>query len=103
MVTVSATTTSATTTSATTTTTFYENFKLMIWNRFAFNLTGTTVSQAGIKLQRVFDEKWRGLPSLHEHSEVESDDDENSEVEHLHINLVFSSLSYHFLFTPMRQ
>ncbi|KAJ7492861.1 Bromodomain-containing protein [Mycena latifolia] len=61
---------------------FYEDFKLMIRNCFAFNPSGTIVNQAGIELQRLFDEKWQTLPSLHEVSEDDDDeDDEESEDE----------------------
>ncbi|KAF7339854.1 Bromodomain-containing protein [Mycena venus] len=55
---------------------FYDDFKLMIRNCFAFNPAGNLVNQAGIELQRLFDEKWQGLPPLHEVSEDDDDDDE---------------------------
>ena len=56
----------------------------MIRNCFLFNPAGTPVNLAGIELQRLFDEKWKHLPLLHEApaSEEEEDDDE-SEEEHL--------------------
>ncbi|KAJ7071264.1 Bromodomain-containing protein [Mycena amicta] len=57
---------------------FYEDFKLMIRNCFAFNPAGTLVNQAGIDLQRVFDEKWQNLPPLHD---ISDDDDEEEETE----------------------
>ncbi|KAF7339672.1 Bromodomain-containing protein [Mycena sanguinolenta] len=57
---------------------FYDDFKLMIRNCFAFNPAGNLVNQAGIELQRLFDEKWQGLPPLHE---VSDDDDEEDEEE----------------------
>ncbi|KAJ6509291.1 Bromodomain-containing protein [Mycena vitilis] len=61
---------------------FYDDFKLMIRNCFAFNPSGTLVNQAGIELQRLFDEKWKSLPPLHEVSEDDDeDDDEESEDE----------------------
>ncbi|KAJ7462616.1 Bromodomain-containing protein, partial [Mycena galericulata] len=61
---------------------FYEDFKLMIRNCFAFNPSGTLVNQAGIELQRLFDEKWAALPVLHDVSEDDDDeDDEESEDE----------------------
>ncbi|KAF8213316.1 Bromodomain-containing protein [Mycena galopus ATCC 62051] len=50
---------------------FYDDFKLMIRNCFAFN-------PAGNLLQRLFDEKWQGLPPLHD---VSDDDDEEDEEE----------------------
>lgn len=56
---------------------FQDDFKLMIRNCFAFNPAGTPVNQAGIELQRLFDDKWKGLPVLHE----VSDDDEEEEEE----------------------
>jgi hypothetical protein len=40
---------------------FFEDFKLMIRNYFIFNPSGTHVNQAGIDLQRLFDEKWKHL------------------------------------------
>ncbi|CAK5280130.1 unnamed protein product [Mycena citricolor] len=60
---------------------FGEDFKLMIRNCFAFNPSGTVVNQAGIDLQRLFDEKWQNLPPLHEISEDDDEDDEDSEDE----------------------
>lgn len=55
---------------------FYDDFKLMIRNCFSFNPTGTPVNQAGIELQRLFDEKWKTLPPLRELSEDEDEDEE---------------------------
>ncbi|KAJ6574863.1 Bromodomain-containing protein [Mycena capillaripes] len=49
---------------------FYDDFKLMIRNCFAFNPSGTLVNQAGIELQRLFDE-----------NDDDDDDDEESEDE----------------------
>ncbi|KAJ7817514.1 Bromodomain-containing protein [Mycena olivaceomarginata] len=61
---------------------FHDDFKLMIRNCFAFNPSGTLVNQAGIELQRLFDQKWEGLPPLHEVSEDDNDDeDEESDDE----------------------
>ena len=56
---------------------FFDDFKQMIRNCFLFNPAGTPVNQAGIELQRVFDEKWRNLPQLR----VVSDDEEEEEEE----------------------
>lgn len=61
---------------------FYDDFKLMIRNCFLFNPSGTPVNLAGSELQRLFDEKWKNLPPLHEASEEEEDDEEESEEEH---------------------
>jgi bromodomain-containing factor 1 len=55
---------------------FYDDFKLMIRNCFAFNPIGTPVNQAGVELQRLFDEKWKGLPPFHDVSEDEYDEEE---------------------------
>jgi hypothetical protein len=55
---------------------FFDDFKLMIRNCFLFNPAGTPVNQAGIELQRLFDEKWKQLPPLRE---VVSDDEEEEE------------------------
>ncbi|KAF9014933.1 Bromodomain-containing protein [Cyathus striatus] len=61
-----------------TATKFLEDFRLMIRNCFNFNPAGTPVNQAGIELQRVFDDKWKSLPPLHL---VEPSDDEEEEDE----------------------
>lgn len=63
------------------TTKFRDDFKLMIRNCFAFNLAGTPVNQAGIELQRLFDDKWKNIPPLHDVSddEEEEDDDDSDE------------------------
>lgn len=61
---------------------FFHDFKLMIRNCFDFNPAGTPVNQAGIELQRLFDERWKSLPPLHEVSEdEEEEDDDDSEEE----------------------
>ncbi|KAG6891419.1 hypothetical protein C0992_007198 [Termitomyces sp. T32_za158] len=63
---------------------FFDDFKLMIRNCFVFNPAGTPVNQAGIELQRVFDEKWKALPPLREvvsDEDVEEEDDDDSETE----------------------
>lgn len=56
---------------------FYDDFKLMIRNCFAFNPPGTPVNQAGVELQRLFDEKWKGLPLTDD--DVMSDEEEYEE------------------------
>jgi hypothetical protein len=58
---------------------FYDDFKLMIRNCFAFNPPGTPVNQAGVELQRLFDEKWKGLPPFHDGSDDEYDEEEEDE------------------------
>jgi Bromodomain/Bromodomain extra-terminal - transcription regulation len=58
---------------------FYDDFKLMIRNCFAFNPPGTPVNQAGVELQRLFDEKWKGLPPFHDGSDDEYDEEEDDE------------------------
>lgn len=74
---------------------FYDDFKLMIRNCFAFNPAGTPVNQAGIELQRLFDEKWTNLPSLHEVSDDDDDDEDedDSETERLRTCPFLSSYS----------
>ncbi|KAG5648164.1 hypothetical protein DXG03_006118 [Asterophora parasitica] len=66
---------------------FFDDFKLMIRNCFIFNPAGTPVNQAGIELQRVFDEKWKQLPPLREVSEDddEEDEEEDSDSERLRV------------------
>jgi len=54
---------------------FYADFKLMIKNCFNFNPPGTPVQIAGAELQRLFEDKWRNLPPLHEISDSENDED----------------------------
>ncbi|KAI9572650.1 Bromodomain-containing protein [Boletus coccyginus] len=60
---------------------FFDDFKLMIRNCFTFNPAGTPVNQAGIDLQRLFDEKWKNLPPLREASEEEEEEEEYEEEE----------------------
>lgn len=60
---------------------FFDDFKLMIRNCFLFNPAGTLVNQAGIELQRVFDEKWKQLPPLREVVSEEEDDDDDDDSE----------------------
>lgn len=59
---------------------FYDDFKLMIRNCFAFNPAGTPVHQAGVELNEVFDEKWQQLPPLYgetDEEEVQEDESDN--------------------------
>lgn len=58
---------------------FHDDFKLMIRNCFLFNPAGTPVNQAGIELQRHFDDKWKTLPALHEVSDADDDEEEEEE------------------------
>ncbi|KJA25957.1 hypothetical protein HYPSUDRAFT_52717 [Hypholoma sublateritium FD-334 SS-4] len=62
---------------------FYDDFKLMIRNCFTFNPSGTPVNVAGQELQRLFDDKWKGLPPLpaQDPSEDEEEDEEDSDDE----------------------
>ncbi|KAF5368460.1 hypothetical protein D9758_002376 [Tetrapyrgos nigripes] len=60
---------------------FYDDFKLMIRNCFTFNPAGTPVNQAGSELQRLFDDKWKGLPSPSNEATDEDEDDEDSDDE----------------------
>ncbi|KAG1777439.1 hypothetical protein EV702DRAFT_1179538 [Suillus placidus] len=60
---------------------FFDDFKLMIRNCFLFNPAGTPVNQAGIELQRLFDEKWKNLPTLRDASEEEEEEYEDEESE----------------------
>lgn len=60
---------------------FFEDFKLMIRNCFTFNPAGTPVNQAGIELQRLFDEKWKNLPQIQDASEEDEEDEDESEEE----------------------
>lgn len=60
---------------------FYDDFKLMIRNCFTFNPGGTPVNLAGQDLQRLFDEKWRGLPALQPPDVSEDEDEEEDDSE----------------------
>lgn len=60
---------------------FFDDFKLMIRNCFLFNPSGTPVNQAGIELQRIFDEKWKHLPPLREVMSEEDDDEDEDDSE----------------------
>ncbi|KAJ7275282.1 Bromodomain-containing protein [Mycena haematopus] len=71
---------------------FYDDFKLMIRNCFAFNPAGNLVNQAGIELQRLFDEKWQGLPPLHEVSEDDDEDEESEDEDTQRIALMESQI-----------
>ncbi|KAI0067882.1 Bromodomain-containing protein [Artomyces pyxidatus] len=58
---------------------FRDDFKLIISNCFLYNAVGTPVNQAGLELQRIFDEKWKGLPPLHAESEDEEEEEESDD------------------------
>ncbi|KAL4069375.1 Bromodomain-containing protein [Scleroderma citrinum] len=60
---------------------FFDDFKLMIRNCFTFNPAGTPVNQAGIELQRLFDEKWQNLPQLRDGSDEEEEEEEDESEE----------------------
>ena len=46
-------------------TAFLQDWKLMMKNCVTFNPVGTMVYVAGQDMQRVFEEKWKGLPPLY--------------------------------------
>ncbi|KAG8878194.1 hypothetical protein FRB98_006326 [Tulasnella sp. 332] len=54
---------------------FYADFQQLVKNCFAFNPEGSMVREAGMQLQRVFEEKWAALPPLRSEAEEEDDDD----------------------------
>jgi bromodomain-containing factor 1 len=63
---------------------FFDDFKLMIRNCFTFNPAGTPVNLAGVELQKIFDEKWKGLPPLRDLSvsdAYDEDDGDDSDAE----------------------
>ncbi|KAL5535451.1 hypothetical protein ACEPAF_3545 [Sanghuangporus sanghuang] len=63
---------------------FKEDFALVIRNCMSFNPVGTPVHDAGVELQRVFEEKWAHLPPLRQPSEdEEEEEDEESDSERL--------------------
>jgi bromodomain-containing factor 1 len=75
---------------------FYDDFKLMIRNCFIFNPSGTPVNLAGQELQKLFDDKWKGLPPLQapEASDDEEEEEEDSDEERrgMHTPFLFFSL-----------
>lgn len=76
---------------------FYDDFKLMIRNCFIFNPSGTPVNLAGQELQKLFDDKWKGLPPLQvqEASDEEEEEEEDSDEERRGIH----TRSYFFFVT----
>ena len=58
---------------------FYEDFNLMIRNCMTFNPVGNPVHQAGVELQRLFEEKWANLPSLKTAVSEDEDDEEEED------------------------
>ena len=62
---------------------FIDDFKLMIKNCKSFNPAGTPVHNAGVELERIFNEKWAALPLMREISDEDDDGDEDeSDDEH---------------------
>jgi bromodomain-containing factor 1 len=76
---------------------FHQDFKLMIRNCFTFNPAGTPVNLAGQDLQRLFDEKWKNLPSLHPPSD-EEDEEEASDDDTARKNIMCYSVKLLFTF-----
>ncbi|KDQ13577.1 hypothetical protein BOTBODRAFT_111322, partial [Botryobasidium botryosum FD-172 SS1] len=60
---------------------FHADFRLLLRNCFKFNPAGTIVHDAGMRLQKVFDEKWVNLPPLRAPS-PEEEDEEDTDDEH---------------------
>ncbi|KAG9033556.1 hypothetical protein FRB95_014634 [Tulasnella sp. JGI-2019a] len=54
---------------------FYADFQQLLKNCFTFNPEGSLVREAGMQLQRVFEEKWNALPPLKSDMEDEDEDD----------------------------
>ena len=59
---------------------FLDDFNLMIRNCMTFNPAGTLVHDAGVELQRVFNDKWANLPPL-KAPQPDSEDEEEDEDE----------------------
>jgi len=72
---------------------FYNDFKLMIKNCHAFNPQGTPVQIAGAELQRLFEDKWKNLPPLHEVSESEDGDDSEDDETRLRESYCFREMN----------
>ncbi|KAH8835385.1 Bromodomain-containing protein [Flagelloscypha sp. PMI_526] len=75
---------------------FEDDFRLMIKNCFIFNPPGTPVNIAGHELERIFNEKWAGLPVLHdgmsedyEDEDDFDDDDETTKQQRMFLLLLF--------------
>ncbi|EJT98902.1 Bromodomain-containing protein [Dacryopinax primogenitus] len=60
---------------------FHADFKLMIKNCRLYNPAQSPVREAGEELNRIFDEKWKGLPPLYQLEEEEEEDEEEDEDE----------------------
>jgi hypothetical protein len=74
---------------------FYQDFKLMIRNCFTFNPAGSIVHNAGAELQKVFEDKWKGLPPLRAPSPEEEDEEDESEDEHAREYFWSQALLFH--------
>ncbi|KAG8771116.1 hypothetical protein FRC12_003831 [Ceratobasidium sp. 428] len=61
---------------------FHNDFRLMIKNCMVFNPPGTAVHIAGLEMDRIFKEKWKNLPPLHQLSPEEDQDADSSEDVH---------------------
>ncbi|KAG9080302.1 hypothetical protein FRC06_006808, partial [Ceratobasidium sp. 370] len=61
---------------------FHNNFHLVIKNCMTFNLPGTAVHSAGLEMDRIFQEKWKNLPPLHQLSIEEDQATDSSEDGH---------------------
>ncbi|KAF8529475.1 Bromodomain-containing protein [Gautieria morchelliformis] len=61
---------------------FWDDFRLMLRNCYAFNPAGSPVFKAGVQVQQWFDEKWQGLPPLREVSDDDDESDDDSDSEH---------------------
>ena len=74
---------------------FFADFKLMIRNCFHFDPTGTPVNLAGIKPQRLFDDKWKNLlqpkPAYDDDTDAVDDDseDDNQRRTFSHASFIF--------------
>ncbi|OCH96602.1 Bromodomain-containing protein [Obba rivulosa] len=58
---------------------FYDDFKLMVRNCMTFNPAKNPVHEAGVALDRLFEEKWHQLPTPRSHDVSEDEDEDEDE------------------------
>jgi len=72
---------------------FHADFKFMIENRRVYQ--GTAGCDAGADLNKLFDEKWKGLPPLIEPEEEEEEEEQEEEETSAEVNTDMTSVQAH--------
>ena len=75
---------------------FFADFRLLARSCFWFGPAGTPVSLTGIKLQRLFDDKWKNLPQPKPHPAYDDDMMPRVMTARTTITIVCSLFSLHF-------